>query len=184
MGHYCTVPSPQTIKRRRSIAPAQVLANARRATRGVKIGRPLSYTPELCDRAIALGHKGKHWAAIAREFGISRKTLYEWQREYSAFSDALDRARAASQAWWEDKVQQKLGAKHFQANAARLVMSGQFKEDYAERPQATAGEMVEFLAAVIDSAGERKPKAIPEPGDQAKAVEPLDVVTGRPNRDR
>src|SRR5205814_6799321 len=91
-------PSAGVPKRRRpATTAAQALHNGRKATKGIKVGRPLTYSPELCDRAVALGMKGKSWAAIASAFNISRKTLYEWQTVFPAFSDALARARIASQ---------------------------------------------------------------------------------------
>lgn len=143
-------PAKLPAQRRRSVSPAQVLLNARNATKGTRpIGRPLSYSPELCERAIKLGMKGKHWAAIAREFNVDRATLRKWAEGYPDFSNALDRARAASQAWWEDKVQSKLGAKHFQANAARLVMSGQFKEDYAEQRSVDVTVSLEGIVSAL-----------------------------------
>lgn len=171
-------PSPKEPRRRRSTSAAQALANAKAATGRTKVGRPLTYSPALCDRAIALGMQGKHWSAIATAFNISRNTLHQWAEQYPPFKDALIRARTASQAWWEGKVQQKLGAKHFQANAARLVMSGNFKEDYAERGSVgLADALPDFLAAITEAADRRRQKALEaRDGSQAKAVEPQDVA--------
>lgn len=163
----------QPARRRRSIPPAQVLKNAKQATKGSKpVGRPLSYSPDLCDRAIQLGMKGKHWAAIAREFNVDRGTLTKWKADYPEFSNALDRARAASQAWWEDKLQSKLGAKHFQANAARLVMSGQFKEDYAENSGARVDITLDLGGAIAEIEARRRPSDA-KPVEVASSFAPL-----------
>jgi hypothetical protein len=170
-------------RQRRSTTPAAVLANARSAAQGVKVGRPLSYSPELCERAVALGIQGKHQAAIARAFNVDKSTLIKWARDYEEFSIALSRARTYSQAWWEDDVQRNRKAKHYQANAVRMIVAGQFKEDYAERPATISGELVDFLTAVVDAAGERQTKKI-APGDAAKPIEAQDVVLVGPNKAR
>jgi len=69
-------------KRRSSPSATEIIARTRKAVTHVKVGRPLSYSPELCEVAVALGIKGKNWSVIAREFGIGRKTLYEWARRF------------------------------------------------------------------------------------------------------
>jgi len=166
---------PPGRKRRSAPTAAQALANARKATKGVKVGRPRTYCPEMCDEAIALGHKGKSWAAIAREFGVDRGTLNKWATDFPEFSSALARARAASQAWWEDDIQRRRGAKHYQANAVRLLMSAQFQEDYADRRNVAAGlELLPDLLGAIDEVAKRRAAALP--GDGAKPVTPQDVV--------
>jgi transposase-like protein len=153
-------------KRRRSQSAQQLRQRATHQAKGTRVGRPLTYSPDLCEKAIALGLKGKHWAAIARAFCISRNTLYQWTSEYPEFKDAMDRARAASQAWWEDKIQQKLGAKHFQAQAARTILAGQFKEDYSEQRGTDVKLTIDLDAAIREAASRRRAL----PGDTAKPV--------------
>jgi transposase-like protein len=140
-------PTAAPKRKRRASHQSIVLANAKRAAKGRKGGRPLTYHPDLCDRAVALGERGKHWAAIARSFGVSRQTLYKWEADFPEFGDALARARAASQAWWEDRLQNKLGAKHFQAQSAKLVMAGQF-EDYREAAKGSQTNGLDLLSLV------------------------------------
>ncbi|MEI7652569.1 MAG: hypothetical protein WCJ96_11245, partial [Verrucomicrobiota bacterium] len=141
------------------------------------------YKPEYCDAVEMWGKQGKSRAEIATLLHLDRKTLFNWERDYEQFAAALARAMTASQAWWEGKAQKSLDKKHFQANLWRYSMAGRFKEDYAERPQATAGELVDFLSAVVDAAGERQTKKI-APGDAAKAVEAQDVVLKPSNKAR
>ena len=166
-------------KRRRSTPPQTVLANARRAAAHIKVGRPLSYNLELCERAIALGMIGKSWAGIAREFGLSRDTINEWVGLYPEFSDAMRRARAAAQAWWEDHGQKNLKAKHYQAQVSRTIMGAMF-EDYREN-RSTAGleALPDFLAAIAEAADRRK-LAKAQPGDDAKPIDLLPMVPDEP----
>jgi hypothetical protein len=125
--------------------------------------------------------KGKTVSEIAAAFNVSRSTLFEWERDFPEFTSAMARARTGMQGWYENHIRKNLKAKHYQANAARLLLGANL-EDYRERPKPISGELVDFLTAVVETASERKPKAIA--GDQAKEIGPLDVVTGKPNRDR
>jgi hypothetical protein len=128
---------------------SQVLANARRATSGIKVGKPLSYHPSLCQHALALGQRGKSWAHIARAFGVSRKTINEWEGLYPEFGDALARARAAAQAWWEDHGQRNLKADRYQTRIWERSMMARFPDDYMERRESTVtfdlGRAIEAL---------------------------------------
>lgn len=180
MGHHPLMP-PAAQRRNRSTTQAQALASAAKATQGDKIGRPLTYSPELCDRAVMLGKRGFTYSEIAEAFNISRETLYAWQRDYSEFSDALTRARTAMQAWYERHGRKNLKAKHYQANVMRLVLGANL-EDYREKPKPISAELVDFLSAVVDAAGERQAKKLP-PGDGAKAIEPLGLVVSDPVHD-
>lgn len=128
-------PSPKPQRRKPSTSRASVLASARKATQGIRVGRPLSYSPDLCERAVALGKRGKSWAGIAAAFNISRSTLNEWERLFPEFSDALARARAAAQSWWEDHGRRNLKADRYQAQVHKNIMAAQF-EDYREAAKA------------------------------------------------
>lgn len=161
---------------RRATSAKQALASAQKATKGVRVGRPLTYSPQLCERAVALGTKGKSWAAIARAFNISRSTLNEWERVYPEFADALARARAAAQAWWEDHGQRNLKADRYQAQVHKNIMAAQF-EDYREQRQgvditlnlanlveSSLGELAKPIEAkVIDGAS-----SLPAPSESPK----------------
>lgn len=170
--------------------PASSAANARKRAKGTKPSAMIphqrsgnsKYKPEYCDVIELLGRQGKSRMEIAAILSLDRKTLLNWEREHEAFAQALARAMTYSQAWWEGKAQKSLGKKHFQAQLWRYSMAGRFKEDYAERPVSIAGELVDFLSAVVDGAAARKTKAVQASGDAAKPVEPLDVVTAPAKR--
>lgn len=148
--------------RRPAPTPQQAIANADKAiaaTNGPrKIGRPLTYTPELCERAIALGMRGHSWAGIARAFNIGRGTLNDWERDYPDFKDALARARAAAQARFEEEIWKARRAKHFQAQAIGKVMSAQF-EDYREVRQGF-DVTLDLGSAIVEVIERRSPKTL------------------------
>jgi hypothetical protein len=67
-------------------------------------GRPTLYDPEYCDLAIEHMSGGLSIAGLAGRLKVSRDTIYQWAQDHEEFSDALNEARAASAAWWEDRA--------------------------------------------------------------------------------
>jgi hypothetical protein len=67
-------------------------------------GRPTDYRPEYCELVISEMSKGISLGAFAGTIGVSRETVYKWRTERREFSDAVARARAAQQLWWELKL--------------------------------------------------------------------------------
>lgn len=62
-------------------------------------GRPSIYTAELADRICRTVGSGWTLRAVAREeWAPHHDTIYEWQRRYPSFSDALAHARRAAAA--------------------------------------------------------------------------------------
>ena len=82
-------------------------------------GRPTKYTDDLGDKLIRWMRNGYSLTAAAGKIGISRQTVYAWAEEKPAFSDALNEARAAAAAWWEDRAQDVAMGK--EGNAAMVI---------------------------------------------------------------
>ena len=78
-------------------------AEAEKAERleGVKRGRgrPTDYREWMCDAVVDMGREGMEVVEFAVALGVCRDTLYEWADKHAEFSDALTRAREASEAW-------------------------------------------------------------------------------------
>ena len=68
------------------------------------MARPTKYTEALGDELISWMAQGYSLTAAAGKIGVSRQTVYAWAEEKPEFSDALNHARAASAAWWEDQA--------------------------------------------------------------------------------
>lgn len=98
-------------------------------------GRPTDYSPGLCGRVVELGRLGKSHAQIAADLDVSRQTLYNWQEAHPEFLDAITYARDLAQAWFEDKGQEGLSDKGFNASLWAKQMSARFRDEYAERIQ-------------------------------------------------
>lgn len=185
------MPNPST---KRSTAPApkrtraqeRVLQHARNATRGIKVGKPLSYSPDLCERAVSLGKRGKSWAGIAAAFNISRSTLNEWEGLFPEFADALARARAAAQSWWEDHGRKNLKADRYQAQVHKNIMAAQF-EDYRDVAKAGSNpnglDLLGLVSAIAQgtAAGALQAGAVKDDAPQrAQDVVPAAVSFDKP----
>jgi hypothetical protein len=118
------------------------------------IGRPSSYKPELCQRVVELGAEGWSQTEIAAEFGIDKKSLYDWAGKHPDFSTALSRAKALEQSWWEKRGRASLDAKNFQSSVWSKSMTARFKDDYTERRELTGANggaiQVETKALSVD----------------------------------
>lgn len=102
-------------------------------------GRPTAYRPEYCERVIEFGKLGKSVAWMAAELGVSKQSLYEWEKVHPAFSDAFTRARLESQRWWEDKGQDNIvslpGQGTLNAGVYSRSMAARFPEDWREKTE-------------------------------------------------
>ena len=67
-------------------------------------GRPTKYTEALGEDLISWMSQGYSLTAASGKIGVSRQTVYAWAEEKPEFSNALNHARAASAAWWEDQA--------------------------------------------------------------------------------
>lgn len=98
-------------------------------------GRPTEYKPEYCEQVIAWGAQGKSITWMAGMLDISRECIYEWMRVHPEFSDAIARAKAKSQVWWEDTGQQAMFSKEFNAGVWTKSMAARFPEDWREKSE-------------------------------------------------
>lgn len=69
-------------------------------------GRPSKYTAEMPKRLIELAKLGKTDAQVAKEFGVSRKTLQNWAADPQnpEFTEAWEMRLDFRQAYYEDMV--------------------------------------------------------------------------------
>ena len=63
-------------------------------------GRPTSYDPSFCDRAIDLLKVGASIEELSLEFDVDYSTVYQWMEDNPEFSQAVKKGREFSKAWW------------------------------------------------------------------------------------
>lgn len=95
-------------------------------------GRPTVYDPDNCEKVVEWGKAGKSLTWMAAELDVSRETIYEWQRVYPAFSDAIARAKAKAQAFWEDMGQDGVKTPMFNGSVWTKSMAARFPDDWRE----------------------------------------------------
>ncbi len=112
-------------------------------------GRPSPYEPSYCDEVIDLGKAGKSKAQMAAHFDVSRQTIDNWAASHGEFLEALSRADAHAQAWWEDKGMKGMEAPGFNAAVWKKSVEARFREDYTERRDYTQTLRIEDMIAAL-----------------------------------
>ena len=69
-----------------------------------KAGRPSIYQREYCGQIIETMANGLSSEAAAVKIGISARSLYNWQREYPEFMQAVQDGRQHALLWWETRA--------------------------------------------------------------------------------
>ena len=110
----------------------EVVGFVKEKPEGQVLGRPTKYLPEMCDKVVAWGKLGKSKTWMAGALGISRDTFNRWEHENEAFSDAITRAMALSQMWWEDAGQDALTNREFQSSVWSRSMGARFPDEWRE----------------------------------------------------
>lgn len=113
------------------------------------MARPTDYDPSYCEDVILLGKAGKSKAQMASHFDVSRQTIDNWAVAHPEFLEALTRAMAHCQAWWEDQGQTGLTHQGFNAAVWKKSVEARFRDDYTERQEQTIkGEVVNRIELV------------------------------------
>lgn len=95
-------------------------------------GRPTKYDQAMCEKVIEWGKQGKSKTWMAAELGISKQRIYDWEEAHEEFRDAITRAMALSQQWWEDAGQSGLYVQGFNAGVYNKQMSNRFPDEHRE----------------------------------------------------
>lgn len=65
------------------------------------MARPTKYLPEYADTLVELAKGGASLLECALEIGVCKQTLFNWADAHPEFMDAITRAKAYRQVWWE-----------------------------------------------------------------------------------
>lgn len=66
-----------------------------------KFGRPTEYKPEYCQKLIDYMALGYSYEAFAGKLGVSKQTLYNWEKANQDFMDAKSIAVEKCRVYWE-----------------------------------------------------------------------------------
>lgn len=67
-----------------------------------RTGRPSRYRPEYCQKAIEIMAVGRSKKDVAVHLGIRVETLYEWEKQFLEFSNAIKIGELLSEYWWKE----------------------------------------------------------------------------------
>ena len=96
------------------------------------MARPTDYDPAYCEQVIEWGKQGKSKTWMAAQFDCTRQTLENWAAAHPEFLDAMTRAQAHAQAWWEDQGQIGMVGDKFNASVWSRSMAARFPADWRE----------------------------------------------------
>jgi len=96
-----------------------------------KRGRPSSYKPEFCQRIVSFMAKGFSLTAFAGEIGVSRETIYAWERNHPEFGEAVKRARAARVLYWETRL---IKAQRNEATPIIFALKNACADEWRQQP--------------------------------------------------
>lgn len=121
-----------------------------------KIGSPTYYEEEYCQAVFNDMAQGYSLTAFGASIGVTRQTLNEWQASFPPFGDAVRRAKAARQRFWESKgiYIGETGGTGGQATMTIFMMknmdNGTDNQDFKEKQEvAHSGQVT--LAALVES---------------------------------
>ena len=127
------------------------------------MARPTKYTEALGDELISWMAQGYSLTAAAGKIGVSRQTVYAWAEEKPEFSDALNHARAASAAWWEDQA--RITATTGDGNASVVIFGlknrvadewrDKVEQDHTSSDGSMSPTRIEITAPNADDDGEK-----------------------------
>lgn len=116
-------------------------------------GRPSEYDPSYCEKVMEWGAAGKSRTWMAAKIGICRDTIYQWERNHPEFSDALKRAKALEQMWWEDSGQDGMTGDKFNGQVWGRSMAARFPDDWREKSELDLNgkiQVTEIKRTIVD----------------------------------
>ena len=87
------------------------------------VGRPSLYRPEYCQLLIEHMEKGLSYEAFAGVVGVSKQTIYDWEKANEEFLDAKNRGIERARLFWEQKGLDGLFSETFEDKDAKTRSS-------------------------------------------------------------
>jgi transposase len=107
-------------------------------------GRPTLYDPKHGEAIIGYLREGYSITAAAGKLLVSRDTVYAWAEQHPEFSDALNAARAAAAAWWEDRLRDVAEKNEGNATAAIFGLKNRAAEEWRDKTETEHSGSVEL----------------------------------------
>ena len=118
-----------------------------------KIGRPTRYRSEFCEAVIEDAALGHTLTATAALFGVTRQTLHEWRQAYPEFAEAVEKANAIRQRFYEGHLidMVRRGGDSTRMSAVKLALINVAGNDWREKLSAEHNVTFSLAALVQES---------------------------------
>lgn len=98
-------------------------------------GRPSKYSPAYCDEVIQHMAEGYSLEAFAGVIGVAPSTVYLWQNEHEAFSEAIKIGRAKAALIWEKRLASLATTGQGNATAVIFALKNRFPDQWRDRQE-------------------------------------------------
>jgi len=102
-------------------------------------GRPTKYDPAMCEQATAFMAQGFSKAETSAHLGITRETLYQWEKEKPEFSYAIKEGENQSALWWAKMGMAGMSGKIAGFNATVWIFNMKNRHGWADRTDVNHG---------------------------------------------
>lgn len=97
-------------------------------------GRPTKYKPEYCEMLYDHLAKGYSYETFGVTIGVTKSTLYEWEKVHKDFSDAKKVGIGANQLYWEAQGRSGMRSKTFHSGVWIYNMKNRFRSTETWKP--------------------------------------------------
>lgn len=108
------------------------------------MGRPTKYKQEMCQQAIDFMAKGFSKHETAAELGITRETLYQWEKANDEFSYAIKEGENQSNLWWAKIGMAGMTGKISGFNAATWIFNMKNRHGWKDKIETSGSVEVKF----------------------------------------
>ena len=115
-------------------------------------GRPTKYDRSMCDVVEAYLAEGYSLLAVAGKLGVDRVTVYRWGEQHKEFRNALNRGKAKTALWWEDRLRDLATGSADGANAASVIfgLKNRAPDEWREKVETEHSGKVEVANSAVD----------------------------------
>ena len=119
------------------------------------MARPTKYRKEMCQELIDSMSEGFSKEATAAKLGISKDTLYRWDKEHPEFSDAIKEGEIKSQLFWEEIGMDGMRGKIQGFNATTWIFNMKNRHNWTDKKEVSGpdgGDIpVRFIVDYVDA---------------------------------
>ena len=107
------------------------------------------YDPAYCEMVVEHCRSGASLISFAASIGVSGTTLRKWRNAHEAFADAIERAKAAAAAWYDEKARDMVGGARGNAALCMLALRNLAPDDFGEFQQQRRFPGEELVSEVV-----------------------------------